>query len=61
MTGIVVTHDLSSAIRCSDRIGMLHKGKMTACVPAHEFSRLDDPVVQQFVKGESVGPLTESR
>jgi phospholipid/cholesterol/gamma-HCH transport system ATP-binding protein len=59
VTEIVVTHDLASAIRFADRIAMLHDGKIIAEAPPNEFLRLSNPVVQQFVKGEAVGPLTE--
>jgi phospholipid/cholesterol/gamma-HCH transport system ATP-binding protein len=59
VTEIVVTHDLASAIRFADRIAMLHDGKIIAEAPPDEFLRLSNPVVQQFVKGEAVGPLTE--
>jgi phospholipid/cholesterol/gamma-HCH transport system ATP-binding protein len=59
VTEIVVTHDLASAIRFADRIAMLHDGKIIAEAPPDEFLRLSNPVLQQFVKGEAVGPLTE--
>jgi phospholipid/cholesterol/gamma-HCH transport system ATP-binding protein len=59
VTEIVVTHDLASAIRFADRIAMLHDGKIIAEAPPDEFLRLSNPVVQQLVKGEAVGPLTE--
>jgi len=59
VTEIVVTHDLASAVRFSDRIAMLHDGKIIAEASPSEFLMLSNPVVQQFVKGEAVGPLTE--
>jgi len=60
VTEIVVTHDLASAVRFADRIAMLHDGKVIAEAPPSEFLMLSNPVVQQFVKGDAVGPLTES-
>lgn len=59
VTEIVVTHDLASAVRFADRIAMLHEGKIIAEAAPDEFLRLSNPVVQQFVRGEAVGPLTE--
>ncbi len=59
VTEIVVTHDLSSALRFADRIAMLHEGKIIAEGTPDEFVRLSNSVVQQFVRGEAVGPLTE--
>jgi len=59
VTEIVVTHDLASAVRFADRIAMLHGGKIIAEASPDEFLSLSNPVVQQFVRGEAVGPLTE--
>ncbi len=59
VTEVVVTHDLASAVRFADRIAMLHDGKIIAEAPPDEFLSLSNPVVQQFVRGEAVGPLTE--
>jgi phospholipid/cholesterol/gamma-HCH transport system ATP-binding protein len=59
-TAITITHDMNSAFRIADRIGMLHEGRIIALAPPDEFRRLDDPRVQQFIRGESTGPLAES-
>ncbi|MCS7186273.1 MAG: ATP-binding cassette domain-containing protein [Armatimonadetes bacterium] len=59
VTEVVVTHDLASAVRFADRIAMLHNGEVIAEAPPNEFLLLSNPVVQQFVKGEAKGPLTE--
>lgn len=59
VTEVVVTHDIVSALRFADRIAMLHEGRIIAEAPPDEFVRLSNPVVQQFVRGEAVGPLTE--
>ncbi|MCS7223045.1 MAG: ATP-binding cassette domain-containing protein [Armatimonadetes bacterium] len=58
VTEIVVTHDLAAARRFSDRIAMLHNGRIIAVADPENFLRLKDPVVQQFVRGEGYGPLT---
>jgi phospholipid/cholesterol/gamma-HCH transport system ATP-binding protein len=57
-TAVTITHDMSSAFRIADRIGMLHEGKIIALAPPEEFRRLDDPRVQQFIRGDSEGPLS---
>lgn len=59
VTEVIVTHDLASAVKFSDRIAMLHKGKIIAEASPNEFVRLSNPVVQQFVRGNTFGPLTE--
>jgi phospholipid/cholesterol/gamma-HCH transport system ATP-binding protein len=56
-TAVTITHDMTSAFRIADRIGMLHDGKIIALAPPDEFRRLDDPRVRQFIEGRSGGPL----
>jgi phospholipid/cholesterol/gamma-HCH transport system ATP-binding protein len=58
-TTVTITHDMESAFRIGDRIAMLHRGKIVAVAPPEEFRRLDDPRVQQFIRGQAEGPLTE--
>lgn len=59
-TTVTITHDMGSAFRIADRIGMLHGGKIIALAPPEEFRRLPDPRVQQFIQGQAQGPLSES-
>ena len=59
LTMVSITHDMESAFRIADRIGMLHRGKMIALAPPAEFRRHPDPRVQQFLRREAQGPLTE--
>lgn len=50
-TSVVVTHDLRSAFRVADRVGMLHEGKLRAVGTPADFENSDDPVVRAFVEG----------
>ena len=59
LTLVTITHDMASAFRIGDRIGMLHKGKVIALAPPEEFRNLPEPRVQQFLRREAKGPLTE--
>ena len=59
LTVVAITHDMESAFRIGNRIGMLHKGKVIALAPPEEFRRSPDPRVQQFLRREARGPLTE--
>ena len=61
MTSILVTHDMSSAFRVSDRIAMLLKGQIVKLGTPQEFKASEDPLVQQFIFGESEGPLTRKK
>ena len=58
VTSVLVTHDMSSAFRVSTRIAMLLKGKIVKVGTPAEFRASDDPLVKQFIYGESEGPLT---
>jgi phospholipid/cholesterol/gamma-HCH transport system ATP-binding protein len=59
LTAVMITHDMDSAFRVADRIGMLHKGKIIALAPPDQFRQLPDPRVQQFLHRQARGPLTE--
>ena len=51
VTAIVVTHDMLSAYRISDRIAMLHEGGIRVVGTPEEIKASEDPVVQGFVEG----------
>jgi phospholipid/cholesterol/gamma-HCH transport system ATP-binding protein len=51
VTSIVVTHDMDSAYRVADRIGMLHEGRVRFIGTPDEVRATDDPVVKGFVEG----------
>ncbi len=53
VTTVVVTHDMRSVRRVSKRIFMLHKGKIYATGTPEEIFESKDPIVKQFVNGES--------
>ncbi len=51
VTSIVVTHDMDSAFRVSDRLAMLHQRKIVWCGFKDEVEGADNPVVQDFIDG----------
>jgi phospholipid/cholesterol/gamma-HCH transport system ATP-binding protein len=61
VTSVLVTHDMSSAFRVSNRIAMLVKGRIVKLGTPAEFRASDDPLVKQFIYGESEGPLTRAQ
>jgi phospholipid/cholesterol/gamma-HCH transport system ATP-binding protein len=61
VTSILVTHDMSSAFRVANRIAMLLKGRIVKVGTPAEFKASTDPVVRQFIHGESEGPLTKEK
>jgi phospholipid/cholesterol/gamma-HCH transport system ATP-binding protein len=51
VTGVVVTHDMTSAYRISDRIAMLHEGCIRVIGTPDEIRSSEDPIVRGFVEG----------
>ena len=51
VTSIVVTHDMTSAYRIADRIGMLYHGRIRQIGTPEEIRATDDPVVKAFIEG----------
>ena len=58
-TCVVVSHDVNSAFRIADRIGILFKGKLVEIGTPEEIKNSQNPVVKQFINGEPEGPITE--
>lgn len=48
VTSIVVTHDMASACRISDRIAMIYNGELIALDTVENFKKIDDPRVRAF-------------
>ncbi len=57
-TGIIVTHELEKVFKIVDRVAMLHEGVILALGTPDEIVSSEDPVVQQFIKGEIDGPIS---
>jgi len=57
VTSVVVTHDLASAIKTSDRIMLVSGGRAVVCATPAEFAASRDPQVVEFLsamKGEGL-------
>lgn len=50
VTSVVVTHDMASACRISDRIAMVYQGELIAIDTVERFRQIQDPRVQEFFK-----------
>ena len=48
-TNVVVTHDMISAFRIADRIGMFHEGQIVEVGTPKEIQSSTNPVVQEFI------------
>jgi len=58
-TSIVVTHEMDSAFRIATRMAMLYKGQIIADDKPEAFRSHSNPVVAQFISGDTEGPLNE--
>jgi phospholipid/cholesterol/gamma-HCH transport system ATP-binding protein len=56
-TFMVVTHDIATARRVADFIGMLYRRNLVKFGPAKEMFESDIPVVRQFLAGAVDGPI----
>lgn len=51
VTSIVVTHDMTSAYRVSDRMAMLYEGRIRTVGTPEQMRETDDPIVRGFIDG----------
>jgi phospholipid/cholesterol/gamma-HCH transport system ATP-binding protein len=59
VTGVAITHDMTSAYKIADRIAMLYKGTIIAVGTPQQIRDSEDPVVRQFITGSARGPITD--
>jgi phospholipid/cholesterol/gamma-HCH transport system ATP-binding protein len=57
VTSVIVTHDMISAYKISDRMAMLYEGRIVATGTPAEIQATTNPLVKQFVTGSSQGPI----
>lgn len=57
VTSLVISHDIPATLRIADRVAMIYDGKIIASGTPEEIRALDDPVVEQFLRGEAEGPM----
>lgn len=57
VTSILVTHDMKSAIKISDRISMLYEGRIIVSGTPDEIIHSDNQYLKQFIEGRSGGPI----
>jgi phospholipid/cholesterol/gamma-HCH transport system ATP-binding protein len=56
-SGIIVSHDIPEIFGVVQKVAMIHEGAIVACGSPDEIQRHDDPIVQQFIRGETEGPV----
>ncbi len=55
VTSLVVTHDMGSALKLSDRLAMLHQGRIAAVGTPEEIRRDHDSLIRDFIAGRLSG------
>lgn len=60
-TGVIVSHDLRSAMRTADLIGLLYEGTIQVLLPPKEFVASEHPVVREFVTDEGTATRRSKR
>ena len=58
-TSIIVTHEMDSAFKVATHMAMLFQGKIIASDTPDNFKNSTDPVVAQFISGDTKGPINE--
>lgn len=56
-TGVIVSHTIPQVFEISDYVAILADGIIEEFKPTKEFKISSNPVVQQFIKGETEGPI----
>ena len=59
VTSLIVSHDVQSLRRISDRAAVLHNGRFLAVAPIAELERTSDAAISQFLSGSPDGPLSD--
>jgi len=57
ITSIVITHDMVSAYKISDKIAVLYEGRIVETGSADEIRQTQNAVVRQFIEGRAEGPI----
>ncbi len=56
-TVVAVSSDVDGLRRFARTMGMIYRGQLRYNGPAEAIADSDDPIVRQFVRGETEGPL----
>jgi phospholipid/cholesterol/gamma-HCH transport system ATP-binding protein len=57
VTAVVVSHDPPSIFGTADRVALLYQGSVRALATPDALRASPDPIVQQFITGQSSGPM----
>lgn len=61
ITSIIVTHDIKTASKVSNRIAMLYQGKIVETATPEEIKNTKNPIIQQFITGRAQEIIWEEK
>lgn len=53
VTSVIITHEMRTVNEVADRVLLLHQGKIRYDGDPESIKNIDDPVIQQFITGNS--------
>jgi phospholipid/cholesterol/gamma-HCH transport system ATP-binding protein len=56
-TAVVVSHTIPQVFDISDYVAILANGVIEEIKPSNEFQASKNPIVQQFIRGDTEGPI----
>jgi len=56
-TGIIVTHEVAKVFNIVQQVAMIHQGEIIAYGSPDELQKLNNPIFDQFIKGDINGPI----
>ena len=59
-TSVIVTHEMESAFRVASRMAMVYQGRVIEIGTPTEMRASKNPVVAQFLSGDTEGPILEA-
>ncbi len=57
-TGVIVTHEIQRVFKIVQRVAMIHEGVIKTLGTPDEILASEDPVVKQFISGDTEGPIS---
>lgn len=56
-TGVIVTHEVPKVFNIVQQVAMIHQGKIIVSGNPDELQKLNNPIFDQFIKGDITGPV----
>ncbi len=56
-TGVIVTHEVPKVFNIVQQVAMIHQGEIIACGSPDELQKQNNPIFDQFIKGDITGPV----